>query len=916
MAFIKYAKAAVVTPDISLQGWADLSQEKSLAWGNRTAAKVVFQDFQPTDFLLSHCTIVASVDTEAAPGPLGQQMVDGFQINRRWGDYLITPKTARYVNNNNDAWERKLLLSCFRTFIGGENYVEHIQIPHLSKGKIIDAAARDIGDSIYVDILIATERKHQALIQAVNSGQLQTLSMGCFLAGTQVTMSDGRRLPIEDVSPGDMVLTHKGRAREVLNQQIRVGSWSMRRIEVSGIPSPVVATGTHLFYVVRPASRCACGCGETLSNSVDEASIRRMHKRFKRGHDKRLYNPNGSYSLDEARRRKAIIEDLQTLKVEEVRADELQVGDYVILPRHQAASVEEPGEAKAKLLGYFLAEGSFLKTKGVPSEVQFNFSLDERSTFVADVVALLRQVFPGCHPWVQDREDRTTSAVHVAGKDIAAWFRTYGGEYSHRKRLAPDVLCWSEASQRALLGSWLNGDGTVHSGGAAIGTTTSYDLACQLQVIAVKCGIPVRMECHFGGYSSVVSDAVVNGEVRRHATTGRLASFNLCFPQSSSSILQDVSAKAPLPCTRKKQRHLRSLDDGSVIFPITGIEALAFEGPVFDLEVEEDHSYQVEGLAVHNCSVENTTCTKCGNVAVDETQLCPHIRYLKGTKFVDTLGIERKIAELCGHLSDEPGSVKFIEASWVANPAFKGAVLRSILSPSDLPGIGKKLGIAFAQVPRVFELGSIPKAARTAQQQQFDMTVEPDDSGAAPAKEEGSPFEKEIDEIVNTIRQRAIEKVRGDLEKDQVPTPSVEQLNQNNNLVKEALKHASWRRIAQEVRRLVPDRAVAHRIFLGMILYKKGGWSVVRQAQTLTGKDLLAVSYLLESSAKRVSMAGEKRVYRTVLATGGPGRYGSDTAYLSACSRVVGRGLTDSERKALLSKGRLFSMGNKGRSAP
>jgi len=64
---------------------------------------------------------------------------------------------------------------------------EHIQISELSKGKIVDAVIRpvlhknDIGEEnvYFVDILIATDRSHIGLVKDVESGRLNTLSMGC-----------------------------------------------------------------------------------------------------------------------------------------------------------------------------------------------------------------------------------------------------------------------------------------------------------------------------------------------------------------------------------------------------------------------------------------------------------------------------------------------------------------------------------------------------------------------------------------------------------------------------------------------------------------------------------------------------------------------------------------------------------------
>src|SRR3972149_676706 len=47
----------------------------------------------------------------------------------------------------------------------------------------------------------------------LKSGQFPDVSMGCFAAGTLVTMADGNRRAIEEVQVGERVLTHEGRPR-------------------------------------------------------------------------------------------------------------------------------------------------------------------------------------------------------------------------------------------------------------------------------------------------------------------------------------------------------------------------------------------------------------------------------------------------------------------------------------------------------------------------------------------------------------------------------------------------------------------------------------------------------------------------------------------------------------------------------
>ena len=141
--------------------------------GNRVRTartlEVDWKKFTQDDYLFSHCTIVASVATEA-------------------NGYHILPACTPLVNNNGNAWTNDVLLATFRSFCGAENYLEHVQIPELSKGKIIDAVLRPVkykgenghtADVYYCDILVATSRRHDGLVRKIASGKLTTMSMGC-----------------------------------------------------------------------------------------------------------------------------------------------------------------------------------------------------------------------------------------------------------------------------------------------------------------------------------------------------------------------------------------------------------------------------------------------------------------------------------------------------------------------------------------------------------------------------------------------------------------------------------------------------------------------------------------------------------------------------------------------------------------
>lgn len=184
MAFLRYAKSSIVKPKIFGGEWDRIR----VASGNnrldaslkQQAERILGEAFTPDKYLLTHSTIVCSVDVETPSNvKTGSVQFEGEKINRRFADYVVKTDCDQYINNNLDCWSRGVLQKSYKSFIGSHNFVEHIQVEELSKGKIIDAVLRDIGDSLYVDILVATNKKHTDLVEQILSGQMNAMSMGC-----------------------------------------------------------------------------------------------------------------------------------------------------------------------------------------------------------------------------------------------------------------------------------------------------------------------------------------------------------------------------------------------------------------------------------------------------------------------------------------------------------------------------------------------------------------------------------------------------------------------------------------------------------------------------------------------------------------------------------------------------------------
>lgn len=188
MALFRYASATLVEPNINSEAW-----QKNVCCGHKAkcacgtgscrtkVARTILAKYAPEKYLLSHATIIASVDVDEAR-----------ESKSDYKDYLIKPAFSKLVNNNGDAWTKSIVASTYRTFIGANNYQEHVQIPELSKGKVIDAVLREVPvgkddkgkelTSYYVDILVATDRKHKDLVRKIEAKEVSHMSMGCKIA--------------------------------------------------------------------------------------------------------------------------------------------------------------------------------------------------------------------------------------------------------------------------------------------------------------------------------------------------------------------------------------------------------------------------------------------------------------------------------------------------------------------------------------------------------------------------------------------------------------------------------------------------------------------------------------------------------------------------------------------------------------
>jgi len=157
----------------NIESWNEFKKQAKCLQVSETQKEAVDKeaDFQvvasidPEKFIYIHSTIMAGVATED----------NGF-----W----ITSATEKYINDNNDSWETKELLGDYKTFKRATTFVEHDQRLENAKGKCIDVIARDMGDTVLIDVLFSVDRRHKDLVANIENGIINAVSMGCSTAKT------------------------------------------------------------------------------------------------------------------------------------------------------------------------------------------------------------------------------------------------------------------------------------------------------------------------------------------------------------------------------------------------------------------------------------------------------------------------------------------------------------------------------------------------------------------------------------------------------------------------------------------------------------------------------------------------------------------------------------------------------------
>jgi Fe-S cluster assembly protein SufB len=434
-----------------------------------------------------------------------------------------------------------------------------------NKFAALNSAVWSGGSFIYVPPGVRIEMPLQAYfrINAENMGQFErTLILvdedayvhyveGCGLSGSMVRVREGEKA-IEEIEVGEEVLTHQGRFRAVREVMQRRFEGPIFRLTFAGESYRSLAvTPRHPFLV--------------STREHPSGHNRHFPQEWKEAWELR----KGDYlalpvSIDPGRPPDAWVE-------------EVSVG------RGRHASVAERVEVAlspdmCRVMGLYVAEGT---VSANTSYLCFDSAADEEDQREL-VRAVIGEAF-GIEPWEYAYSERDGRSLRYSSVRAARFFAQAFGRTTPELRV-PDWIFTLDDEQRASFVRGLyDGEGSYDASQNRYRINqTNQNVAQRLRELLLSLGIRASLS-------------------RSERPGGRRAMWQVvvCMADNDLFEVEVLGRSAAAPTARKAD----VVFDGSYLWmPIRSIEQVQANCTVYNLSVEDDESYVMEGVVSHNCT--------------------------------------------------------------------------------------------------------------------------------------------------------------------------------------------------------------------------------------------------------------------------------------------------------------------------
>lgn len=492
--------------------------------------------------------------------------------------------------------------------------------------------------------------------EKAKAGDYLSCSMGCFPKGTLINTSEDELKPIEELSKGDFVLSGSKAIKKLEDIYKYNFTGNLVKINVTGLAKTIVCTDNHPIFT-RHYYRKA------LQDAPAICPVCGKHVNYLKTHIVRSSDDNHQNFLKE------YTESFNSSDNKFVDANELSIGDYIISPVKKITAASHTIEQLkfARFLGYFAAEGNYVKYRGNNEElkknpfraIQLNFNINELD-FINEVVDLLKFLCPDGKPTVQQRGKKHITCISMYDRAFAQKVYNACGEYSYAKVLNTSLInSWDKDCIFAFLDAFINGDGTYSKVRNSLSfTTVSYNLYRQIQSLFNALEVTPRVYSR-EAHKYVRKDR--NDKEVSHRTsytievcTADLVKLGLNFYKLPKEFFKTANGND------YRSRKAQFIENGYLYRQISSISTEFVENyEVFNLNVADDHTYISDGILVHNCSVPADRDSITGQRSKSPKDYSPYMKFHPGQYIPE----HKKYAFV---YNDEP---TFFDLSIVKRPA-------------------------------------------------------------------------------------------------------------------------------------------------------------------------------------------------------------------------------------------------------
>lgn len=415
---------------------------------------------------------------------------------------------------------------------------------------------------------VGDEVQHSCLLDRVdphhNNGDenpsarmnLEKKSYICIGPGAWVMTPEGGK-PIEDLVVGDRVLTHRGRYRHVTRTYSRYVDDTV--IEYRPVGSrPFLITKDHKMWTAKRGTCSSC----SKSRGCRHAPVGELE--WNRGVDIEGHVVARGFLSG--------VLDKEFLKVLQpiVPQGKWKATEVAVTPDFM------------RFLGYYLSEGH---VNG--NAVVFTFSPQE-AEYAQDAVSLAESIF-GLIASVGVYQ--AALRVTLSSRRLAAFVSELVGSGCDQKLLPEWTLTLPVHKQRELLRGLYRGDGSVSANHQSVLALSNRELIYQVWQILTR----------FSARTGLSHIAPKPFAIGAHDGVAR-PQGRIVWSDDCSADYRHINDKSRYPYREVPPRHSRywTAPSGHECVSATYRE-VPYAGMVFDIEVEEDHSFVVEGVVSSNC---------------------------------------------------------------------------------------------------------------------------------------------------------------------------------------------------------------------------------------------------------------------------------------------------------------------------